>query len=375
MVRSGGGDSARCARPRRDAGDRRGQDRVDASACIAATIRRRPGFPGIARGRGCRQRHRSPDFARVSRGPAFRLSPRVRVSIILVDDWRGRLPAARPVSGRAPAAHSFRRHADRRICGTADGCSERGNVIRSFVFQTACVTDVGLARELNEDNVLALPDIGLWAVADGMGGHGGGDVASSAVVAALRTLTPAASASQLLAEFEQRIVRTNADLRAMARTRAGAILGTTLVALLVHGSNFACVWCGDSRVYLRRAGILSQVSRDHSEVQELIDRGLLSKEEAMTWARRNVVTRALGATDEAELEIVDGPAYVGDRFLLCSDGLTVHVSDEEIAALLGAADPQRAVDDMLRLTLERGASDNVSIVVVDCEEPKAAQWE
>ena len=246
-------------------------------------------------------------------------------------------------------------------------------MIRSFVFQTACVTDVGLARELNEDNVLALPDIGLWAVADGMGGHGGGDVASGAVVAALRTITPAASASQLLAEFEQRIVRTNADLRAMARTRAGAILGTTLVALLVHGSNFACVWCGDSRVYLRRHGILSQVSRDHSEVQELIDHGLLRKEEAMTWARRNVVTRALGATDEAELEIVDGPAYVGDRFLLCSDGLTVHVADEEIAALLGAADPQRAVDDMLRLTLERGASDNVSIVVVDCDEPEAAQ--
>jgi serine/threonine protein phosphatase PrpC len=123
---------------------------------------------------------------------------------------------------------------------------------------------------------------------------------------------------------------------------------------------------------LRRNGILSQVSRDHSEVQELIDRGLLRKEEATTWARRNVVTRALGAADQAELEIVDGPACVGDRFLLCSDGLTVHVADGEIAALLGAAHPQGAVDDLLRLTLERGASDNVSIIVVDCEQPDAA---
>jgi len=246
-------------------------------------------------------------------------------------------------------------------------------MIRGFAFQTACVTNVGLEREHNEDNLLARPDIGLWAVADGMGGYGGGDVASGAVVAALKTLAPPASASQLLAEFEQKIVRVNADLREMSRARDGAILGTTLVALMVHGPHFACVWCGDSRVYLRRNGILSQVSRDHSEVQELVDRGLLRKEEAMTWARRNVVTRALGATDQAELEIVDGPAYVGDRFLLCSDGLTVHVADDEIAALLGAVDPQSAVDDLLRLTLERGASDNVSIIVVDCEQPDAAQ--
>jgi serine/threonine protein phosphatase PrpC len=158
----------------------------------------------------------------------------------------------------------------------------------------------------------------------------------------------------------------------MAHARNGAILGTTLVALMVHGTNFACVWCGDSRCYLLRGGKLSQLSRDHSEVQELIDRGLLRKEEASAWPRRNVVTRALGATDQAELEIVDGPAYAGDRFLLCSDGLTTHVADDEIAALLAAVDPQTAVDGLLSLTLERGASDNVSIIVVDCKQPDAA---
>ena len=241
----------------------------------------------------------------------------------------------------------------------------------ALAFQTACVTNVGLARDLNEDNVLARPDIGLWAVADGMGGYGGGDIASGAVVTALKTLAPSASAAQLLAEFEQQIVRVNADLRALARARAEAILGTTLVALMIHGAHFACVWCGDSRGYLMRNGKLSQVSRDHSEVQELIDRGLLRKDEARSWPRRNVVTRALGATDEAELEIVDGPAYAGDRFLLCSDGLTTHVADDEIAALLTAVHPQRAVDELLRLTLERGASDNVSIIVVDCEQAEA----
>ena len=239
----------------------------------------------------------------------------------------------------------------------------------AFAFRTACVTDVGLAREHNEDNVLARPDVGLWAVADGMGGHGGGDVASGAVVSALKTLAPSATAAELLAEFETRIMRVNADLRAMARVRGGAIVGTTLVALLIHGTNFACVWCGDSRCYLLREGALSQLSRDHSEVQELVDRGLLRQEEASHWPRRNVVTRALGATDQADLEIIDGPARPGDRFVLCSDGLTAHVADGEIAAVLTAADPQKAVDGLLSLTLERGASDNVSIIVVDCAEP------
>ena len=236
----------------------------------------------------------------------------------------------------------------------------------AFAFRTGHVTHPGLVREANEDGVLVRPDIGLWAVADGMGGHGGGDIASGAVVAALGALAPSASAAGFLAEFESRIVSVNAELRAMARLRAGAILGTTLAALLIHGAHYACVWCGDSRCYLLRGGGLAQLSRDHSEVQELVDRGVLSRDEAASWPRRNVVTRALGAADEAELEMVDGPAHPGDRFLLCSDGLTTHVADDEIAALLGTADPQAAADACLRLTLERGASDNVSVVVVDC---------
>ena len=236
-----------------------------------------------------------------------------------------------------------------------------------FAFRTAWVTHVGLARDLNEDNVLVRPEIGLWAVADGMGGHGGGDVASRAVVEALTALQPSSSARELLDEFERKIVRVNSDLRALALSRGASVVGTTLVSLMIHGSHFACAWCGDSRAYLRRDGALSQVSRDHSEVQELIDRGLLDDEAARTWPRRNVVTRALGATDQAELELVDGPLCSGDRFLLCSDGLTAHARDEEIAALVAFSGPQRAVDDLLQLALDRGASDNVSIVVVDCE--------
>ena len=237
----------------------------------------------------------------------------------------------------------------------------------AFRFRTAAVSDVGKVRTLNEDSVLARPEIGLWAVADGMGGHGGGDVASRSVVRALASLAPQPSGAALLGEFEARIVGVNAELRALARSRGASVVGTTLVAVLVHGVHFACVWCGDSRVYLLRGGALQQITRDHSEVQDLVDRGVLDRDEARTWPRRNVVTRALGAADQAELEIVDGPAFAGDRFLLCSDGLTAHVEDAEIAAALAADDPQQACDDLLALTLRRGASDNVSLIVVVCD--------
>jgi serine/threonine protein phosphatase PrpC len=238
---------------------------------------------------------------------------------------------------------------------------------KPLAFRTAWVSDVGRVRELNEDSVLTKPEIGLWAVADGMGGYRGGDVASRAVVEALKALAPTASAALFLDAFEQKVVRVNSDLRALALARASEVVGTTLVALLVHSEHFACVWCGDSRAYLRRGGAVSQISRDHSEVQELIDQGLLDEEKAKTWPRRNVVTRALGATDKPELDLVDGRIYSGDRFLLCSDGLTTHVAQDEIAAMLSIANPQSAVDHLLALTLDRGATDNISIVVVDCE--------
>jgi len=235
-------------------------------------------------------------------------------------------------------------------------------------FQTGAATHIGMVRKLNEDSLLARPEIGMWVVADGMGGHGGGDIASQAVVSALATLDASDSAPDMLRQFEDRILRVNAELRALAHSRGEAVIGTTLAALLIHGAHYACVWCGDSRAYLLRNGAMSQISRDHSEVQDLIDRGILEADEAKTWPRRNVITRALGVADHADLEIADGPAQLGDRFLLCSDGLTGHLSDAEIAVILADAPPQKACDDLVALTLRRGASDNVSVVVVACED-------
>ena len=122
---------------------------------------------------------------------------------------------------------------------------------------------------MNEDSLLARPEIGLWVVADGMGGLDAGDLASGAAVAALTAIDGAKSAADLLAQFEERIVGVNADLRALAKSRGAQAIGTTIAAILIYGAHYACVWCGDSRAYLWRDGALTQVSRDHSEVQDL----------------------------------------------------------------------------------------------------------
>jgi serine/threonine protein phosphatase PrpC len=236
-----------------------------------------------------------------------------------------------------------------------------------FNFKTATASHVGRVRDVNEDSLLARPEVGLWVVADGMGGHGGGDVASGAAIAALATMQGGETAAQLLARFEERLVGVYAELRKFAVESAKGIVGTTISAILIHGAHYACVWCGDSRAYLMRAGALTQLSRDHSEVQDLVDRGILEPHEAKAWPRRNIITKALGVADQAALDICDGPLMNGDRFLLCSDGLTNHVEDGEIEALLGADDPQRACARLITLTLQRGASDNVSIVIVDCQ--------
>jgi serine/threonine protein phosphatase PrpC len=231
--------------------------------------------------------------------------------------------------------------------------------------ESASATHVGKVRQVNEDSLLDRPDLGLWAVADGMGGHGGGDVASQMSVAALNTLPTPESAISMRRDFEQRVAEVHERLLAVAAERGDSVVGTTLVALLVYDVHYACLWCGDSRAYLWRGGRLQQITRDHSQAQELIDRGVLTREQAKTWPGRNVVTRALGANGAAFLDMVDGPSLAGDRILLCSDGLVGHVSDAEIAERLGRLPVRAVCDSLIALTLSRGAADNISLVVIE----------
>ncbi|HEX2654699.1 MAG TPA: protein phosphatase 2C domain-containing protein [Xanthobacteraceae bacterium] len=225
------------------------------------------------------------------------------------------------------------------------------------------VTHTGMVRERNEDSCLVRTDIGLWAVADGMGGHEAGDMASQIVVRSLDGIADPASSAELLQECEERIFRANQEIMDLSSARNGAIIGTTAAILLLREEHYACVWAGDSRVYLIKNGSIGQVSRDHTEVEELVAGGALSREDARNWPN-NVITRAVGVAPDLELEVVTGPVASGDIFVLCSDGLTKHVHDGEILEQVTSRNAQASCEAMLDLALERGGTDNVSVVVI-----------
>ena len=159
------------------------------------------------------------------------------------------------------------------------------------------------------------------------------------------------------------MVEANAELLRTAADR-NTTIGTTLAALLVHDVHYACVWAGDSRIYLVRSGAIALVSHDHTEVQDLVDQGIITEEERRTSPRRNVITRAIGVTNEPELEIKQGVLAPGHTFVICSDGLTNHVADEEILGMLLAQSVEDACHAMIGLAIERGGTDNVTAVVV-----------
>jgi serine/threonine protein phosphatase PrpC len=240
-----------------------------------------------------------------------------------------------------------------------------------YRFVSHALTDVGLARRRNEDACLDRPDLGLWAVADGMGGHDAGDYASQAIVAALGALTPPADPAEFLDAAAAALTTVDAALRERAANlRPGAVIASTVVALLAQAGEFACLWAGDSRLYRWRDGQLQQLTTDHSRVQELLDLGLLRPEEAEGHPEGHVVTQAIGG-GTLQFGAIRDAIHAGDRFLLCSDGLTNMVPDSGIAQELGAAPPREAAERLLERVFAGGALDNVTIVIVHAE-PAAA---
>lgn len=234
-----------------------------------------------------------------------------------------------------------------------------------FLFDDAALSHQGVVRQHNEDNLVAMPDIGVWAVADGMGGHQAGDVASRIIIEEISSIGLPVSAMDQRARFLERIDRANQAILAHARDSALTTVGSTLAALLIHGHEFACIWAGDSRVYLLRKGLLHRLTTDHSEVSRLIAKGELTEAEAQHYPGRNVITKAIGIQMNPNPETVTGVVEEGDVFLLCSDGLTEHNSDDDLRmALLLAEPPQRIVEHLIAQTLERGARDNVTAIVL-----------
>jgi serine/threonine protein phosphatase PrpC len=229
--------------------------------------------------------------------------------------------------------------------------------------ESGAATHVGKVRDGNEDSYLVAARSGIWAVADGMGGLSAGDVASRTVVEELGSLGEPISAEDLLASCEERLVNANDRLRALAAER-GVMIGTTVAVLLIFRESYACLWSGDSRIYRIRRREIEQLSVDHTEAQELVAEGKLTAAEARVWPRRNVITRAIGVFDDPELEMVSGKLEPGNVFVICSDGLTAHVEQDEILAIAARNTPQRACELLVDLTLERGAVDNVTVVAV-----------
>jgi protein phosphatase len=230
-----------------------------------------------------------------------------------------------------------------------------------FKWTSASRTDVGCVRERNEDACLDLPERGLWAVADGMGGHALGDLASRTVVDGLNTISSPNNLGQFVLAARQQLQDANRKLRAEAALRGAYVIGSTVVALLAYEEQCACLWAGDSRLYLYRNGRLGLLTRDHCQEDELHQRA------------GHMITRAVGAADTLDLD--ESLMYVqdGDMFLLCSDGLSNAIDEEAMSTALAGGDCARAANALIELALAAGGRDNVSVVVMRVEDVDSAE--
>ena len=232
-------------------------------------------------------------------------------------------------------------------------------------FDSISRSHVGHRRKLNEDAVLEFGDRQIWAVADGMGGHHAGEVASAMVVEGLAQISEASSFDNLVGKALGALEDVNRALIAMAQAdRLERTMGSTVVGLAMGDGQYSCFWVGDSRGYRVRAGEIVQLTRDHSLVQDLVDAGMIEASEAETHPNANVVTRAVGASEKLITDTVGGNLEPGDIFLLASDGLTRLVGAEELLGVLSANPLGVAGDHLIELSLQRGAPDNVSLVIV-----------
>lgn len=228
-------------------------------------------------------------------------------------------------------------------------------------------TDKGKVRTRNEDAFLDCPQRRLWVIADGMGGHQGGDIASQLIVASLAELPQHSDFDERLSGVRQCLHWLNRRLvqeLTITAERRDSIMGSTVVVLLVEGNRAACVWAGDSRCYLWRGQRLYQLSRDHSLRQQLIDEQRMSDEQARSHPRANALTRAIGASDQLSLAVLELEVLPGDTFLLCSDGVYQELSSDELGNALGLCLPHVALERLFEGVLGGAARDNLTAVVI-----------
>lgn len=226
-------------------------------------------------------------------------------------------------------------------------------------------THVGLKRKVNEDSVLALPEHDIWLVADGMGGHQAGDYASRAVADAVAMIPPDLDPTSRMHALRDAIQGAHQMIRAEADARGSGVIGATVVALMLANGHFVGLWAGDSRIYRLRNGLIEMLTTDHSSVAEYVLAGQMTWDEAEQHPQSNAITRAVGVGEVLEMDKIRGDAQAGDRFLVCSDGLTKYATFAMLQDVLSSTPIETVVERLVQIALAGGGADNISAIVVD----------
>lgn len=239
----------------------------------------------------------------------------------------------------------------------------------------AAETDKGIVRELNEDSCAIIPVSAesscVFVIADGMGGHNCGELASRLAVEYIKDnlhIEACTDDSVIPRELENIVKKANAAVyeKSLESDEVSG-MGTTLTMAVITGKKLTAAHVGDSRLYLVRAGSIKQLTEDHSYIGELVRQGTLTKEEAEKHPRKNVITRAIGCTSEILVDIISYDIEDGDIFVLCTDGLTNMVSEQDILQIVGSSEPEAACAKLIEAANRNGGEDNITVIVIKCE--------
>lgn len=224
---------------------------------------------------------------------------------------------------------------------------------------------VGYKRKINEDAVLALPGQDIWVVSDGMGGHDAGDYASRLIADSVAMIPVGLEPTERMHALREAIQSAHRIILQEAEARGRGVIGATVVALMVANSHFVGLWVGDSRIYLLRDGQIEMLTTDHSAVAELVLSGQMTWDEAEQHPQSNAITRAVGVGDTLELDKIRGEVQQGDRFLICSDGLTKYATFDMLRSTLGREPLETVCERLIEIALNGGGADNITVIVVD----------
>lgn len=226
-------------------------------------------------------------------------------------------------------------------------------------------THTGLVRKANEDSILALPEHEIWLVSDGMGGHDAGDYASRLIADMVATIPHGLDPAAKMHALRDAIHGAHRAIQAESQTRGGATIGATVAALIVSKGHFLCLWAGDSRIYRLRDGHIEMLTTDHSAVADYVLAGRMSWDEADQHPQSNAITRAVGISGDLMLDKVRGETAQGDRFLLCSDGLTKYATFAMLEDAMITTPLETIGEKLIQIALTGGGADNISAIVVD----------